>query len=293
MTIREKGYHHWDGELLAPRFRWMPILLSGIKSVWKKKYIKSGFSFTLMPFLVFLVGIWVLAMPQMKMFIRAFPRELEMVLTKEAMFFQEFSANGFIVFMLVILGVTFGADLISGDIKFNSFPLYFSRPLDRKDYIAGKFSIILFFYLLLTLAPGYILYIFKFIFHGKIAPDPHVLIGLTAVPILMSFLIASIVLMVSSLSGNAKFVKAGIFMIYFASDILANILHEITKDPHFHLISLKSNVIRMGSFFFNTDPRWDYPGWLSLLAVLAISAGSFLIIYKRIGKAEAQIESGN
>lgn len=288
MTIREKGYHHWEGELNAPRYRWMPMFKNGIKTVWNKRFIKSGFSFTLMPFLVFLVGIYVSTRPELKMF----PKIVRM-LTQEARFFQEFAANGFIIFMLFILGIFFAADLISGDIKFNSFPLYFSRPLDRKDYIAGKYSIVLFYFLMLTLVPGLILYIFKFIFYGEFRPDPFVLLGLVATPILMSFLVASITLMISSLSANGRFVKAGIFVVYFFSDLLANILRDIFKEDYFQLISLRSNLEQMSSFFFNTDPRWDFPGILSVLVVLLISTAAFLFLYKRIGKAEAQIESGN
>ncbi len=286
MTIREKGYHQWDGQLLVPRFRWFPIFLNGIKMVFNKRWSKALFTFTASPFLGFLVAVFASTRPELKMF-----PGLQKMLTYEAGFFREFAANGFIVFMLVMLGVFFGAELISGDIKFNSFPLYFSRPLDRKDYILGKFSIVMFFFLLLTLVPNILLYAFKFIFTGQAAIAS--LPPLILVPILLSFFIASITLMASSLSGNTRFVKVIIFVTYILSDILAHIFVRVFGNDYWHLISIKSTVKQVGAFLFNTDPQFDYLPWLSLVVLIVLSAGSFLILYKRIGRAEAQIETGN
>jgi len=68
---------------------------------------------------------------------------------------------------MVIMSIFAGAELISGDLKFKSFTLYLSRPLGRFDYVKGKFSIVLFYLLSLTLGPAIVLIVFKMIFYGE------------------------------------------------------------------------------------------------------------------------------
>lgn len=288
MTIREKGYHRWDGQLNETGTHWMPIFLSGIKSVWKKKWSKLYFAMAFAPFVIFLIGIYVSTRPELRMM-----KDLVKLLNNDAVYFNAFLTNGFSIFMLVMLAIFFGADLISGDKKFNSFPLYFARPLDRKDYIIGKFSVIMFYYLLFTLVPGILLYVFKMILTGKVGITANVLMGLTLVPILMSFFLASITLMVSSFSGNTRYVRIIIFIIYFISRPIAALFVEIFNKSIFHIISVHEVIEQMGTFIFNAKPAYKYPGWISVAVILVLSLGSFLILYRRIGKAEAQIETGN
>jgi ABC-type transport system involved in multi-copper enzyme maturation permease subunit len=288
MTIREKGYHRWEGELKRTGLQWLPMFFNGIKTVFKKKYSKVLFSLALSPFLIFLGGIYVSTRPELQML-----KELVKMLKDEAAYFNIFATNGFTVFCLVVLSIFFGAELISGDIKFNSFPLYFSRPLNRRDYIFGKFSILLFYFLLFTLAPGLLLYIFKMIFTGKVAIDFTVLLALFIVPVLISLYIATITLMVSAFSGNGRYVKIIIFVLYFLSEPIARLMVEISNSSYFLMISLKYNIEQMGTFFFNVDPKYSYPAWLSAAVIIVTCAAAYYVLYKRIGKSEAQIENGN
>ncbi len=49
MTIREKGYTHWDGQLRQTRFPWWPITRTGIKLAFKIKGFRLFFVFSLIP----------------------------------------------------------------------------------------------------------------------------------------------------------------------------------------------------------------------------------------------------
>lgn len=288
MNIREKGYHHWEGQLLTPRFRWLPIFWNGIKSLIQKKAAKSIMFFCLLPFVVFLIGIYISTKPELNML-----RQLVSLLSSDAEYFKAFLTNNFLSFMMIMLAIILGSDLISGDIKYHSFPLYFSRPMDSIDYIMGKMSILLFYFLLITLVPGLLLYVFKFIFTGKVSIDLQLLLGLVFTPILTSFLIASLTLMISSFSGNGRYVKIMFFVVFFLSDIIGDILFQIFRVHLLHMFSIGSNIRQMGALLFNAKPDFDYPPVLSLLVVLLLSAGSFYVLFKRIKRAEAQIESGN
>ncbi|MGD2295877.1 MAG: hypothetical protein PVF22_08575, partial [Candidatus Aminicenantes bacterium] len=58
MSIKEKGYTHWEGEFVKKTFPWWPITRCGIRLTFRKKFFKLLYALTLFPALVFLVGIY-------------------------------------------------------------------------------------------------------------------------------------------------------------------------------------------------------------------------------------------
>ncbi len=177
MDIREKGYSHWQGELKTSGSNWLPIFFNGIKAVFRKKFAKLIFAFSGSTFVIFLIAVYVSTKPELRIL-----SELVRLLKSDADLFKTFYSNGFLTFMLVILSIFSGADLISSDLKFKAFPLYFARPLSRLDYLLGKFSIILFYLLLFTMVPGILLLLFKMIFTGSLAVSPLLLLGILVFP---------------------------------------------------------------------------------------------------------------
>ena len=113
MEIREKGYRHWEGQLQTSHLNWLPIARNGVKAVFKKKFAKLVFSLSASTFFVFLAAVYVSTKPELKIL-----SELVRLLKSDAELFNTFYANGFLTFMLVILTIFSGADLISADLKF-------------------------------------------------------------------------------------------------------------------------------------------------------------------------------
>ncbi|MBN2399134.1 MAG: ABC transporter permease subunit [Candidatus Aminicenantes bacterium] len=283
MDIREKGYSHWQGELKTSAANWLPIFLNGIKTIFKKKYAKLIFSFSGSTFVVFLIAVYVSTKPELKIL-----SELVRLLKSDADLFKTFYSNGFLTFMLVILSIFSGADLISSDLKFKAFSLYFARPLSRADYLLGKFSIILFYLLLFTLIPGILLLLFKMIFTGSLAVSPRLLLAILLFPLLECVFLASMTMALSILSANTKFIQIAIFLAYIFSNNLAHILKAIFKNDYFFMISLQNNIEQMGSFLFGLQPKFSYPAWLSLLPPVAVSLLAVWLLSWRIKKAESR-----
>jgi ABC-type transport system involved in multi-copper enzyme maturation permease subunit len=282
MDIREKGYSHWQGELKASRANWLPIFLNGIKSVFKKKFAKLVFVSSGSTFVIFLLAVYVSTKPELKIL-----SELVRLLKSDADLFKTFYSNGFLTFNLVILSIYSGADLISGDLKFKAFPLYFARPLSRGDYMLGKISIILFYLLLFTLVPGILLLLFKMIFTGSLAVSPGLLLAILAYPLLECAFLASLTLALSSLSANTKFIQIAVFLVYMFSNNLAQMLKAIFKSDYFFLISLQSNFEQLGSFFFRLAPKYSYPAWLAVLPPATVTLLAAWLLVWRVKKAEA------
>jgi len=286
MTIREKGYYLWKGELKRTGISWLPIFFKGIKTAFRKKFAKAVFGFATMPSVIFLLAVYVSTKPELKMLSR-----LVALLRDDASFFNAFYTNGFLIFVMLVFCIFIGAELISGDLKYNAFPLYFSRPLNRKDYILGKFSIIMFYLLLFTLAPGILLIIFKMIFTGTFGVDFNLLLAIVFAPLVISFFFASLTLMISALSSNGKFVKAAIFLVFIFSNGIAEILRGIFKSPYFLLFSIQVNIQQIGSYFFGTKSTFLFPADLSFFVIIIISLIMVCVLYLKVAKLEAQIEA--
>jgi ABC-2 type transport system permease protein len=282
MEIRQKGYSRWQGEFAPSRRHWLPITRNGIRSVFKKKYAKLVFSLCASTFLVFLVAVYASTKPELKIL-----GELVRLLRSDAELFKTFYSNGFLTFMLVILSVFAGADLVASDLKSKAFPLYFARPLSRLDYLAGKLGILLFYLLAFTLLPGILLLLFKMLFSGSLAIAPNVLLAIVAFPLVASACLAALTLALSSLSPNVKFVQIAIFLVYIFSNNLAHVLRAIFKSDYAFLVSLPGNIQQLGAFLFGLKPAYNFPAWLSLLLPLALCALSLWLLAWRIRKAEA------
>ena len=281
MPIREKGYHAWEGELKPKGTKWMPIFLTGIKAIFRKKRSKLLFAYTTFPFLAFLVLAYALSKPELKMF-----KEVIQEIQSEALFFKSFFTFGGLIFGMLLLSFFTGAHLISGDLKFKSFTLYLARPLSKFDYIKGKFSIVLFYLLLFTLVPGLLLILVKLILTGALNIPLLVIISTIIFPIIIALFFASTILMFSSMSKNHKLVIILFFVFYFLSDTIANIFGHTLKNDYFFFMSIRQNIKQFGTFMFNTRPEFNAPAWISGAILICLTVIFMTIISWRLKRAE-------
>ena len=59
MPIAEQGYLHWEGRLGERRRPWWPITRLGIRLAFRRKYFKFAFAVSLLPAVVFSVGVYI------------------------------------------------------------------------------------------------------------------------------------------------------------------------------------------------------------------------------------------
>ena len=259
-TIREKGYSHWDGTLVERKFPWWPITRTGILLTFRKKQFKFFFTFSFLPAVVFLVGIYI--SERLEDFKFMFQGS-EKFLNVNPAFFKTYFTNDFLLFMMVMLLVFAGAGLISDDLKHNALQLYFARPLGKKDYLLGKASVVFFFILLLTLVPGLLFIVFKLIFSGSfkfLADYPWLILSVIGYSVLLTVFFAFYTLLLSSLSKNRRYVTILIFAVYIFSDIIFGIFFGIFRSPYVALFSLKANLQQAGAVLFGQRLPFAFPG---------------------------------
>jgi len=286
MSIKERGYTHWDGELQDGRFPWWPITRIGIKLTFKKKFFKFIFALTLIPALVWLVGIYV--SERLEDFKFMMEGETDF-LNVNPLYFKTYFTNEFLLFMVVAILVFSGAGLIADDLRHNALQLYFARPLKKVDYLLGKAAVIFFFLLILTMVPGIVFIIFKLIFAGNLqffASYPWLILSVIAYSLFLTTFFACYTLLLSSIGKNRRYVSILIFGVYIFSDIFYAIFYEIFRSRYFSLLSIKSNLQQVGAVLFNQKTPVNIPWFYSLLVIVAICLFAAYILKRKVRGVE-------
>ena len=287
MTIREKGYAHWDGEFKDTRFRWGPISRYAIKLSFRRKFFKFLFFSTLVPALFTLTMIYVSERLGDFAFLTNDTDALSFFEVNPVFFMRYFSE--WLLFMIVLLLVFCGAGLIADDLKYNSLQLYFSRPLTKKDYVLGKASVIVFFLSLITVVPGLVFVVMKLLFAGSfqfLRQFPWLPFSVVAYSAFIILFFTFYTLLLSSLNKNRRYVAVLIFGLYVFTDILFGIFHGIFRNPYFALLSIKNNLNQVGAVLFGQEPQYDIPWVLSLLILAAFCTFSAFVLNKKIRGVE-------
>jgi ABC-type transport system involved in multi-copper enzyme maturation permease subunit len=287
MTIREKGYLHWDGELKARRIPWWPVTWLGIRLAFKKKYFKFLLFSTLAVAFIFLVGIYISErIEDFRYMIKGEGRILEV----NPAFFSTYLSNNFMLFMMVMILLVSGAGLIADDLKFNSLQLYFARPLKKIDYLLGKANVLAFFLLLVTLVPGLAFILFKLLFSGSfhfLKTYPWLPLSVIGYSLFVTGFFCAYALLLSSLSKNRRYVSILIVAIYYFSEILFRFFFEnLKKNPAFALFSIRTNLQQVAAWFFKLKPEYAVPWYWSFLVLLAVGMAAAVVINRRVRSVE-------
>lgn len=280
-TIREKGYHHWDGHLAERKHAWWPITRTGIRLAFRKKWFKFFFAGAYLPSAVLLAGIYISERLEDFKFMM---RGSERVLTINPDYFKQVLSNPMLLFLLILVLIFAGAGLIADDLKHTSLQLYFSRPLNKGDYLFGKLAVVFFFVLVVALVPGLLLFIFKLIFAGsfKFFLDyPWLPLSIIAFAGILTVFLAFYTLLLSATSKNRTYVMVLIPMIYLFSNILFLILKDIFGSPYMALFSIPANLQQVGALVFATKPVFAFPRWLSLLPLAGVCVASFVVLRRK------------
>jgi ABC-2 type transport system permease protein len=286
MTIKEKGYTHWDGEFQDKKLPWWPITRYGIKLTFRKKFFKLFFPASFLLAVFFLAGIYI--SERLDDFKSMFGESVPSLQIDPA-YFKTYLAGGFLLFIMLIMVIFCGSGLISDDLKHNALQLYFSRPLKKRDYFLGKTAVIVFFLFLLTLVPGFVFIIMKMIFAGSFKfflSYPWLPLSVIAYSVLVTAFFSFYTLFLSSLSKSRLFVAILIFGIYFGSEILRAIFYENFHNHHFSLLSISANIQQVGAVIFNQKTPYPIHWILSLLVLTAFCVLAGFVLKKKVKGVE-------
>lgn len=317
MPIHDPGYRPWRGQTTATGLRWLVVAETGIQRAWRSSWLKRLLLLAWLPgaslgLLVFMyeqaqvqddvsakaiqgMVLNVLEVPQSA---REQFRDIGGVLARRNLspgeerhlFWSLLLLNLFRrsqpLLLLQVVGLI-APPLISQDVRSRAFLLYFSRPLSPLQYILGKCLVVLFYALLITLAPALLLFVAGVLF----SPGPEVLLATWDLP--LRILLAAAVITVpstllalalSSLTTESRFAAAG----WFAVWIFGWLLRQTAG--LFSAAGPDSLVWNLSLFHVTTDvagrvldPNFRVPG-LELQVVLlgVLCAVSLAVLYRRV-----------
>ena len=267
MPILDQGYQHWKGSLRGHAWRWLAITRQGVRAQLKNRWVWALFVVSCIPALVlsaFLV-LWglfeqksALLTPFLFLFqglpdeLRAGPRGSG---PRSGLLPSTSSSMGQ-VFTSMFLVLLVGPELISQDLRFNAMPLYFSRPVRRLDYFAGKLGVIAVYLSAVMIIPVLLAYGLGVAF----SLDPlvlrdtwRVLVGSLLFGAIVVVSAGTLILAISSLSRNSRYVGAMWIGIWVVSEISSGVLNQTIHREWCPLLSYTANLGRVRDALLDSE----------------------------------------
>jgi ABC-2 type transport system permease protein len=185
--------------------------------------------------------------------------------------------------MILILLV--GPNLISQDLRYNALPLYFSRPLRRSDYFLGKLGVIVAFLGMVIIVPSLVAYVLGLLFSLDITivrDTFGLLLASVAYGLVIALSAGLLILALSSLSRNSRYVALFWLGIWFVSSAVAGVLDSVDRQQRMvqgghgwgsaefpaeeleaaktnwrPLVSYTANLSRVGQQLLGADACWE------------------------------------
>jgi ABC-2 type transport system permease protein len=182
-----------------------------------------------------------------------------------------------------------GSGLIADDIRANALQLYFSRPVTRTQYIAGKLGVLLTALAMVTWVPAMLLLFLVPIFAGEMTFVQNNLFLIPAIALLSLIqmaLAAFTMLALSSLSKSRWFVAVMYAGLAFFSQAMFVAIREATDSSAFSWISVFGNLRQVGDVIFRLSPRFSTPPLVSGIAIATLIALSVVVLNRRIRAIE-------
>src|SRR4051812_501467 len=217
MPIFDQGYQHWNGRLAGHAWRWLAVTRQGVRQQLRRRQTKWLVAMAFIPALVLaaLLAFWGLLeqrsslLEPLMFLIRGLPEEIRNGPQAYRTAVWTLAFNGFFAvetFFAMLLVATVGPDLVSQDLRFNAMPLYFSRPLKRLDYFAGKLGVIAAFLAAVAIGPALAAWLlgvaFSFDF-GVVRDTWRILLGSVAYGSVIVVSAGALMLAISSISRNS------------------------------------------------------------------------------------------
>ena len=276
MPIHDQSYRHYTGQRSPKGRAWTVIANAGVRNMLGKKAFLGLLILAWLPFVVRSVQLYLSAnFPQMS------------IISPSAQLFRDFleQQNVFVFFITIFTG----AGLVANDMRANALQIYLAKPLDRLEYIAGKFAVVAFFLLLTTWLPAMMLVLMQIVFAGNltfISANFYVLPAICVYTGIETIVLGLIMLALSSLSKSARFVGIMYAGIILFTQALYGVVVAVTRNSGFSWMSPSSNLIQIGDLIFRLPGRYQASGLVTTIALLVTIGLAALVLDRRVRGVE-------
>ena len=155
MSVYKTSYRAYTGRVTPLSSRVLVLARYGFQEAWSSKITIALFIVSLLPSVIFLVGIYLANNPLARALILKGSPALEV----NAGFF--FKMTGFQAWPALVLAAWIAPRLISFDLADNALPILLSHPISRFGYVFGKFLALFGSLSLVTWVPGMMLFAYQ------------------------------------------------------------------------------------------------------------------------------------
>jgi len=242
MPIFDQGYQHWKGELTGHGWRWLAVARHGVRAQIHGRFTRLMLGIAWLPAiaLVLVLTVWGLLEQQAESVITFLQRLLPPEVISQPRDYRTavwtiaysyfFKAELICSLFLVLL---VGPNLVSRDLRFNAFPLYFSRPLRRIDYFLGKLGVIGFFLAATLVVPAVGAYLLGLAFSldlGVIRDTHRLLWSGILYGLVITLSAGTLMLALSSLSRRSIYVGLAWAGFVFLSGMISSVIIGVNGD---------------------------------------------------------------
>jgi ABC-2 type transport system permease protein len=276
VPIHDQSYRRYAGERTPPGRAWTVIASAGIRNMLAKRAFLGLLIVAWLPFVVRAV----------QMYLAANFSQMTMIAPSPGTFREFIEQQGVFTFFITIFT---GAGLIANDLRANALQIYLSKPLGRLEYIAGKFTVLAFFLLLVTWLPATMLLVIQVVFAGNLTflqANLYLLPAILVTTSIETTVLALVMLALSSLSKSARFVGIMYAGVLFFTAALYGVVLVVTRNTSFSWISLQASLQNIGDFIFRVPPRYGTPAWATALVLAAVVAAAVWVLNRRVRGVE-------
>lgn len=306
MPIHDLGYRAWEGSPRGAATRWAVIAQTGIRLAWKSHWLRRMMFLSWLPAAALGLFIFMFERSNEEPRLRIALRQAADNMPISNEFLQQAVQNpdegrreawawalltlfrypqGFL--MLLMVGLL-APPLISQDMQSRAFLLYFSRPIERADYLIGK-SIVMWFYLaMITTLPALALYVLGV----SLSPDLSVVAETWDLP--LRILASSIWLLVpttalalcfSSLTSESRyaaFAWVALWVLGWVSYMTLSALGGgFLIDSQWSLLSVYHTLGRVQTWIFGLERDFNEVA-ASIMLLIIVTGGSLTLLFLRI-----------
>ena len=318
MPIHNLGYREWKGELQSPSTRWLVVAGIGIRRAWQSAWLRRMMFFAWVPGVVmgFMIFIYeqsakqggevqdIMSAGAMALVTYESPETIFKRIQQERLLTGSRPSMGeerhifwssllLIMFrrsqplLLIPIVAVIAPPMISQDFRSRAFLLYFSRPLTKLQYIAGKAATISLFLMFVTMFPALLLY-----FVGVLlSPDISVLYATWDLPlrvILASLMIVipctALSLMLSSLTTESRYASFAWFAVWIFGHLTYVVIRSVASPGDSSIVqslSLYETFNDLSSWIL--DPKLGVTHMETRFILLAVlTAVCSAVLYRRV-----------
>jgi hypothetical protein len=289
MTIRDLGYHRYEGPRLPHRSRYRVLISRTLSLEWASGLVKTAFILGMFPMVVCGVVIFLKVKAQQLLASQGVPPEILADKIENPSFWVFYCAYWCQIWFAFCLGLLCGAPAISDDVRTGAFQFYFARPVSKGHYLLGKLVPVWLFVLLVTVPPALLLSLLRMAL-SKTGAEVW-----QSVPLIFSTLIYGLVssavlsllpLAMSALGKRSGAIQGAWADIFFMPWIRGETLASATGVPYAALVSIPTNLRLLGQRLYGMPQSYPVAWYLPAAILVLLVAASALVLLRRLERVE-------